>query len=160
MTSCSGQRLRFALSLYTAGQIYMQLGTTLTCLACASIQQNPTGLRCLQKLSLTGHLTLCRSNWIHRSSWPTVSPSPVEGRRVSPVSLNPRPECVCAWTQATFVIDQVFYTRAAADTPTDDAPATAAVPLLLAQSYFALQHPAVLNIRYSQAVKAGTLHAS
>lgn len=42
--------------------------------------------------------------------------------------------------------------------PTNDAPATAAVPLLLAQSYFALQHPAVLNIRYSQAVKAGTLH--
>lgn len=43
--------------------------------------------------------------------------------------------------------------RAAAGVPTDKAPVTAAIPLLLAQSYFALQQPAILNIRYSDAVK-------
>lgn len=56
------------------------------------------------------------------------------------------------------LFEQAGRVHAAAGIPTNDAPATAAVPLLLAQSYFALQHPAVLNMRYSQAVKAGTLN--
>ena len=43
--------------------------------------------------------------------------------------------------------------QAAANIPTDKAPAAAAIPLQLAEAYFALQNPATLNIRYSQAVK-------
>ena len=48
---------------------------------------------------------------------------------------------------------QAITLRAAANVPTDSAPATAAIPLQLAENYYALQNPAVLNMRYSQAVK-------
>ncbi|DBA74855.1 hypothetical protein WJX79_005459 [Trebouxia sp. C0005] len=43
--------------------------------------------------------------------------------------------------------------RAAAGLPTNKAPSTAAIPLLLAESYYALQNPAMLNMRYSEAVQ-------
>jgi len=43
--------------------------------------------------------------------------------------------------------------RAAAGLPANKAPATAAIPLLLAESYYALQDPAMLNMRYSEAVQ-------
>ncbi|KAL3160119.1 hypothetical protein ABBQ32_010895 [Trebouxia sp. C0010 RCD-2024] len=106
----------------------MHLSTTPTSL----VKYNATALR----QDLPSHFISTRpafrcSNWTHRCFWHLQSgifSSPSDKRRAGRV-------------------------HAAAGVPTNNAPATAAVPLLLAQSYFALQHPAVLNMRYSQAVK-------
>lgn len=137
----------------------MHLSTTPTSL----VKYNATALR----QDLPSHFISTRpafrcSNWTHRCFWHLQSgifSSPSDKRRVS--SSIPRSfqaDVLYVDSVSRLLPEQAGRVHAAAGVPTNNAPATAAVPLLLAQSYFALQHPAVLNMRYSQAVKAGTLN--
>lgn len=116
---------------HSVGQRYMHLSTTATCPACSRIQREVISLYFPRAFTRNSRASPCCNYRGHATPWlvsTVILSLPVDRRRVCNI-------------------------QAAAGVPTNGAPATAAVPLLLAQSYFALQHPATLNMRYSEAVK-------
>ena len=130
----------------------MQLSKTPQCPASACVERDRS---CFSNCAFCPSERWSRRKCsVQQQSWQRstlILTRPIRRRRVR---THPATACTTLHLNGSEPALQAYRLQAAANTPANKAPATAAVPLLLAQSYYALQHPATLNIRYSEAVKA------